>query len=110
MPVLAVRDEATRDELRAAFAAAGLSWSVELHRDLTGDEDVVFTDTPVVRPELRKKLRHDVRTPLAVMLGQADLLELEPLTARQQRCVDTLRTHCERLEAMLTNIASEVTP
>lgn len=81
-----------------------------LHRELAGGEELVLADGPVASADVRKALRHDVRTPLAVILGQADLLELEALTPRQQRCVDLVRTHCERLEALLSALAQEIAP
>jgi signal transduction histidine kinase len=87
-----------------------LDWGVEVHRDVLGEGRLVLSDAPVASPEVRRTLRHDVRTPLAVILGQADLLELEALTPRQQRCVDVLRNHCERLEALLSDLAQQVAP
>ncbi|MCO4743594.1 MAG: hypothetical protein KC912_02320 [Proteobacteria bacterium] len=109
-PVLSIADAGQRSDVLAALREAGLDWTVVAPAEVPADAAVVLSDAHRASPAMRKKLRHDVRTPLAVLLGQADLLELEPLTARQLRCVETVRRHCDRLEQMLAEIARDVAP
>ena len=54
--------------------------------------------------ELRRLLRHDVRTPLAVILGRCELLEAElqgPLSPEQRVAIEAIRRNAERLGLLL---------
>ncbi|MFT4621990.1 MAG: signal transduction histidine kinase [Myxococcota bacterium] len=56
------------------------------------------------RREIRRVLRHDVRTPLAVILGRCELLAAElqgPMTAEQHTAVDAIRRNADRLAGLL---------
>ena len=57
---------------------------------------------------LDRLVRHDVRSPLAVVLGQCELLELGvhgDLTPKQRDAVESIRRHAERALAMLDEVA-----
>jgi signal transduction histidine kinase len=60
--------------------------------------------------KLRQALRHDLRNPLAVILGRCEMLagavgDLDPV---QQRCVDAIARNADRLVAMLDGLADTV--
>ncbi|MCB9685130.1 MAG: hypothetical protein H6738_07095 [Alphaproteobacteria bacterium] len=62
----------------------------------------------MTREELRRKLRHDLRSPLAVILGRAELL-LEgvygELNADQRRSLEVVARNAERLTRELEAVA-----
>jgi signal transduction histidine kinase len=56
------------------------------------------------RQELRRVLRHDVRTPLAVILGRCELLAAGlqgPLTPEQLAAVEAVQRNADRLALLL---------
>jgi len=60
---------------------------------------------------LARLIRHDIRSPLAVVLGQCELLQLEahgPITQRQRDALDTIRKHAERALMMLDEAGSQL--
>ena len=61
----------------------------------------------VKRAALRKALRHDVQSPLAVILGQAELVGLGPVDERQRESLEAIQRNCERLSSMLRLLADE---
>lgn len=66
---------------------------------------------PIEPAELRKRLRHDLRSPLAVIVGRADLLLSElhgPLNAEQRRSVEALLQSADRLQRELEELADRV--
>jgi K+-sensing histidine kinase KdpD len=57
---------------------------------------------------LRRKLRHDLRTPLAVILGRAEILLSEmhgPVNADQRRSLDDIVRHAQRINQELSVVA-----
>lgn len=62
----------------------------------------------MTREELRRKLRHDLRSPLAVILGRAELLLEEvygELTPDQRRSIEVVVRNAERLTRELEEVA-----
>lgn len=58
--------------------------------------------------ELRRKLRHDLRSPLAVIVGRADLLlqgVYGELNADQRRSLEVVVRNAERLTRELEEVA-----
>jgi CheY-like chemotaxis protein len=53
------------------------------------------------------RLRHDIRNPLNVILGSADLLAVTPLSAQQRRYVEMCRRSAEGIVALLGEAAIE---
>ena len=63
------------------------------------------------RQELRRVLRHDVRTPLAVILGRCELLAAGlqgPVTPAQAAALDAIRRNADKLTRMLDEAAALV--
>lgn len=61
--------------------------------------------------KLRRALRHDLRNPLAVILGRCEILNsgaLGPLNDGQQRSLDAIQRNAERLVEMLQELAEGV--
>ncbi len=59
---------------------------------------------------IRKKLRHDLRSPLSVILGRAEILLSEihgPLTAEQRRSLDDIVRHALRMNTELSALAEQ---
>ncbi|MEZ4321097.1 MAG: histidine kinase dimerization/phospho-acceptor domain-containing protein [Myxococcota bacterium] len=60
---------------------------------------------------LGRRLRHDIRSPLAVVLGQCELLELGihgPLNEKQRAAIASIRNHSERALEMLDEVAARL--
>jgi signal transduction histidine kinase len=58
----------------------------------------------------RKKLRHDLRSPLSVVLGRAEILLSElhgPLSPEQRRSVEDIVRHALRMNVELTALAEQ---
>jgi signal transduction histidine kinase len=65
------------------------------------------------RDRLRRALRHDLRNPLAVILGRCEMLvggEMGDLTVGQTRSVEAIQRNADRLVQMLDTLASEMEP
>ena len=62
------------------------------------------------RMALRKALRHDVQGPLAVILGQAELVGFGSVDSRQRESLEAIQRNCERLSALLRALADEHAP
>lgn len=66
-------------------------------------------DAPVdARSRLRRALRHDLRNPLAVVLGRCEMLlsgTLGELDERQSRSVEIIQRNAERMVEMLADLA-----
>jgi len=63
---------------------------------------------PRLGPEVRKLVRHDLRNPLAVVLGQCEILTIElggPLTDRQRRSVGAIERQTEHLRELVDRLA-----
>ncbi len=62
--------------------------------------------TERLRSSILSALSHDLRTPLTVLVGQADALAISkpPLSARQQETAETLRDQSLRLSGMVVNL------
>lgn len=63
------------------------------------------------REQLRRALRHDLRNPLAVILGRCEILTsgaMGDLNDGQARSVDAIQRNAERLVGMLDALADEV--
>lgn len=59
--------------------------------------------------QIRTTVRHDLRSPLAVIVGRADLLlegMADPLTPRQIRSVEAILRAAERMEALLDELTT----
>jgi two-component system, sensor histidine kinase len=56
------------------------------------------------RSEFLAAMSHEIRTPMTGVLGMVDLLASEPLTARQQRYVDALRSSGRHLLSVINDI------
>lgn len=57
---------------------------------------------------IRRKIRHDLRSPLSVILGRAEILLSEihgPLTPEQRRSLDDIVRHAHRINTELTAVA-----
>jgi K+-sensing histidine kinase KdpD len=62
---------------------------------------------------VKRKLRHDLRSPLAVVIGRADLLLSEvhgTLNADQRRSVEAILESAGRLQRDLEALADEIDP
>jgi len=60
---------------------------------------------------VRQILRHDLRTPLAVVVGRCDLLESEaqgPLTEGQRRSLEAISRNALRLQRELEHLAAHL--
>ena len=62
--------------------------------------------------KVKQAIKHDLRTPLAVILGRCELLLDETLSGRltevQVRSLETIQRQAERMIAMLDELASMV--
>ena len=57
---------------------------------------------------IRRRVRHDLRSPLSVILGRAEILLSEihgPLTPEQRKSLDDIVRHALRMNAELTELA-----
>ncbi len=62
------------------------------------------------REKLRRALRHDLRNPLAVILGRCEILSsgaMGELNDGQARSVDAIQRNADRLVSMLDALADE---
>jgi signal transduction histidine kinase len=60
---------------------------------------------------IRRALRHDLRNPLAVILGRCEMLAsgaMGDLSVGQERSVEAIQRNADRLVQMLDALASEV--
>jgi signal transduction histidine kinase len=58
--------------------------------------------------ELRRRVRHDLRSPLAVVLGRAEMLlsgALGPITPAQRASLEAITRSAERLDRELGELA-----
>ena len=58
---------------------------------------------------LKRILRHDVRTPLAVILGRCELLAAElhgPMVSEQLAAVEAIMRNAQRIEELMTEAVS----
>jgi hypothetical protein len=63
---------------------------------------------PRLSPEVRRLVRHDIRNPLAVILGQCEILTIElggPLTDHHHRSVDAVDRQTEHLRGLVDRLA-----
>jgi len=63
------------------------------------------------RENLRRALRHDLRNPLAVILGRCEILvsgAMGELSHGQARSVGAIQRNAERLVSMLDTLADQV--
>jgi len=66
---------------------------------------------PGRQEKLRRALRHDLRNPLAVILGRCEILSsgtMGDLSAAQTRSVAAIQRNAERLVEMLDDLAEQV--
>ncbi|MCP4916990.1 MAG: hypothetical protein GY913_08700 [Proteobacteria bacterium] len=64
--------------------------------------------TVVTLEPFRQRIVHDLRNPLGIIIGNAELLREEvfgPLTERQQGALETIERQAERLTAGLEELA-----
>ncbi len=62
---------------------------------------------------IRIAVRHDLRSPLSVIVGRADLLlegMADPLTPRQRHSVQAILRAAERIQDLLDEIVVHTTP
>jgi signal transduction histidine kinase len=67
--------------------------------------------TPASGTHLRKLVRHDLRSPLAVLLGQCEILSIGlggPLTEKQRRSVEAMERKTRELQAMIDQVTAEL--
>ncbi len=60
---------------------------------------------------LRRLVRHDMRSPLAVLLGQCEILGMElggALTEKQRRSVEAMERKAQQLKEMIDDLAAEL--
>jgi signal transduction histidine kinase len=60
---------------------------------------------------LRRLVRHDIRSPLAVILGQCEILVLGlggPLSDKQRKSVDAIERKAQELRAMVERLATDL--
>lgn len=64
-------------------------------------------------PGIRRLVRHDVRSPLAVILGQCELLMIETggaLSERQRKSVDAIERQAKNLRTLLDELGDRLAP
>lgn len=69
------------------------------------------TATPAAGARVRKLVRHDMRGPLAVLLGQCEILSIGlggSLTDKQHRSVEAMDRKARELQAMIDHLADEL--
>lgn len=57
-----------------------------------------------LKTDFTANVSHEIKTPLAIIQNNAELLRLEPLTERQQEYADTIYHTAHRLADLITNI------
>src|SRR5512140_2849570 len=75
------------------------------------DHDSTEPLSPVKSVKLMRKMSHDMRAPMAAIIGTADLLltdGCDELTARQKRSMDRIRRNGVRLVAILDDLMTYV--
>jgi CheY-like chemotaxis protein/HPt (histidine-containing phosphotransfer) domain-containing protein len=92
--------------LLALYALAALvdrDSAPEVGQETTGSPDNI-------RPTFLTRLSHELRTPMAGIVGTTELLEREPLTEYQRRLVQTVRRSAEELLVVVNSVLDNHSP
>jgi two-component system sensor histidine kinase KdpD len=85
--------------------AALLALSLErIHYVEVAQASTVQIESERLRNALLSAISHDLRTPLAALVGLADTLHLTGATAQQGEIVDAMRQSASRMAAMVSNL------
>lgn len=113
-----VRVLAVTDDLDAARQAMDLG-AQDFLLPTASDAEIALRVTLAVRPGadstrsavLRRLVRHDIRSPLAVILGQCEILTLGlggPLTDKQRKSLEAIERKAQDLRFMSERLAAEL--
>ncbi len=85
--------------------AALLAISLErIHYIEVAQHSTLQMESERLRNSLLTAISHDLRTPLAALVGLADALKLTPLTAPQAEVADAMRRSALRMSALVANL------
>jgi len=85
--------------------AALLAISLErIHYIEVAQQSTLQVEGERLRNSLLTAVSHDLRTPLAALVGLADALKLTPLTAPQADVADAMRRTSQRMSALVANL------
>ena len=85
--------------------AALLAISLErIHYIEVAQHSTLQIESERLRNSLLTAISHDLRTPLAALVGLADALKLTPLQAQQAEVADAMRRSALRMSALVSNL------
>ncbi len=85
--------------------AALLAISLErIHYVEVAQQSTLQIESERLRNSLLTAISHDLRTPLAALVGLADALKLTPLQAQQAEVADAMRRSALRMNALVSNL------
>jgi two-component system sensor histidine kinase KdpD len=85
--------------------AALLAISLErIHYIEVAQQSTLQIESERLRNSLLTAISHDLRTPLAALVGLADALKLTPLQAQQAEVADAMRRSALRMSALVSNL------
>ena len=91
--------------LMLATCAALLAISLErIHYIEVAQQSTLQIESERLRNSLLTAVSHDLRTPLAVLVGLADALKLTPLQAQQAEVAEAMRRSALRMGALVNNL------